>query len=147
MSHLSGERFFCQVRCLESFSVWVYLPVHTTLTLSCPRGFVLLSSKSHCQSGCCSVWSLNAYFTAEVRHLCFFRFSVHPLHFESSPESVVLKPLGPCPPLSMSGRGPGVCVFFIFRMILSAACFWKTTVLGQRFAENTSLSFPQLSRH
>ena len=74
MSHLSGERFFCQVRSLESFSVWVYLPVHTTLTLSCPRGFVLLSSKSHCQSGCYSVWSLNTYFTADVWHLCFFRF-------------------------------------------------------------------------
>ena len=48
-------------------------------------------------------------------------------------------------PLSMSGRGPGMCVFFILRMILSAACFWKTTVLGQRFAKNTSLSFQALT--
>lgn len=45
-----------------------------TLTLSCPHGCVLLSSRSRSESVCYSVWSLNTYFTTEAGHPCLFRF-------------------------------------------------------------------------
>lgn len=143
MSYLIQEGEFSAVFFTAPVELlWVSVSgINLTLTSRFPQARLLLSSRSSSQTVCYSLSSLNTYFNAVVSFLCFVSFwgafsSGWVLTWVSGSETT--RALTPSQQVRV---GPGMYIFFILGMILSAAWFWTTTALSQHLAENTSLSF------